>query len=113
MQPTKVVCNGTTIQFTCHSPESPDVFWKICIERCMTKWKQLAPNGNFYSSYLKGTLIFFLIKSDNDIQIHHWLNTDEHLIPKNIIEKANDIRKQPEIDVGLFAAEIQPWKKVD
>jgi hypothetical protein len=113
MQPTKVCCNGTTVQFTCYSPESPDIFWKICIERCLTKWKQLCPDGNFYSSYLKGTLIFFLIQSDEGIQMHHWLEADEHLVPKDIIRKADDIRKQPEIDKGLFAAEIQPWGKAN
>jgi hypothetical protein len=107
----KVCCNGTTIQFISHSPESPDILWKVCIERTIAKWKELAPNGNFLSSYMKSSLVFFLINSDNDIQIHHWINTDEHLVPKHIMQEANKLRILPELNKGTFAAEIQPWGK--
>jgi len=113
MQTTKVMCHGTTVQFTCYSKESPDIFWKVCIERCLTKYNELGVIGNFFSAYMQGTLLFFLIKTDKEVQIHHWLNTDEHLVPKDIIKLADEIRVKPEINTGLFAAEVQPWKKVD
>lgn len=113
MQTAKVMCHGTQVSFFCYSKDSPDIVWRPLIERTFIKWKQLTNDDQFLSSYLQGSLVFLLLKKDDQIEIHHWLKPEQHIVPADIVKIAQDLQSTTMLNQGLFAAEIQPWKMAE